>query len=166
MKLRLRILPMAAVVLAVTLGGFGNAWAGDHRQYDRGHGSRHEQARGGHNKRDHDGGAISRSHKQWRQKYHAGHYTSRDRYRDRHRGYHGDYNRHNKGYGKHKGYSKRHYRNHGHYGRRYYDRGASYYSYHDNDDDDEKLLYGLLFGGVLGYVIGQSQPDYVYDYER
>ena len=178
MKLRLGILPIAAAALAVMLAGVGNAWADDNRNYDRGHGSRHEQERRGHSKRNHDGGVFNRGNNQWRQKHRADQYSSRDRVRGHDRSYRGGYDRHykgygkhksyskHKGYGKHKGYSKKYYRDRRHqhhYGKGYYRKGPTYYSYQD-DDDDDNLLYGLLFGGLLGYVIGQSQPDNAYDY--
>lgn len=44
---------------------------------------------------------------------------------------------------------------HGHYYPRYEGR---WYRPH-NSDDDEKLIYGLLVGGLFGYVIGNAQQQ-------
>ncbi|MCG6864678.1 MAG: hypothetical protein LJE58_04535 [Thiogranum sp.] len=54
-------------------------------------------------------------------------------------------------YGKH-GYKQPY----GHQYYRYYP--APNYRRH-NSDDDEKLIYGLLVGGLFGYVIGNAQQD-------
>jgi len=54
-------------------------------------------------------------------------------------------------YGKH-GYKQPY----GHQYNRYYP--APHYRRH-NSDDDEKLIYGLLVGGLFGYVIGNAQQD-------
>ena len=56
---------------------------------------------------------------------------------------------HKHGYGKH----------HGHHYHQPYKSDRHYRRY--DSDDDEKLLYGLLAGGLLGYVIGNAnQVDY------
>jgi len=61
---------------------------------------------------------------------------------------HGQYYRHNDRHYGHKGYY-RDYR-HGYKG---------HYKHHD-DDDGEKLLIGLLVGGLVGYAIGNQPPSY------
>ena len=55
-----------------------------------------------------------------------------------------------------------HYRGHGHY-KHYAPKHGYHYRRYDSDDD-EKLIYGLLVGGLFGYVIGnaQQQPAPVY----
>jgi hypothetical protein len=57
--------------------------------------------------------------------------------------------------------------NRGHQGHYYgYPYRGSYNYRRHNSDDDEKLIYGLLVGGLFGYVIGNAnqaannQPDY------
>jgi hypothetical protein len=37
-----------------------------------------------------------------------------------------------------------------------------YHQRRHNSNDDEKLLYGLLAGGLFGYVIGNAQQQYRY----
>lgn len=59
--------------------------------------------------------------------------------------------------GKH-GYKHGHRGHHGHYSYPY--RGGHHYRRYDSDDD-EKLIYGLLVGGLFGYVIGNAnQAEY------
>jgi len=56
------------------------------------------------------------------------------------------------------GYKHGYEGHHGHYARPYY--GGNHYRRHDSDDD-EKLIYGLLVGGLFGYVIGNAnQVEY------
>ena len=66
-------------------------------------------------------------------------------------------------YGHQKHYKQQHYRQHrygGHHDRGYY-KGhhgkhvTNYYEY-DDDDGDEKLLFGLAIGGLIGYAINHA----------
>lgn len=41
---------------------------------------------------------------------------------------------------------------------RYEPRGA----YVVHDDDDDRLLFGILLGGLFGYAVGNAQPGYIY----
>jgi len=46
------------------------------------------------------------------------------------------------------------------YGHSYYRYAPQPYHYRrHNSDDDEKLIYGLLVGGLFGYVIGNAQQE-------
>ena len=55
----------------------------------------------------------------------------------------------------HKHYSHKydHHAKHRHHGRHHHDYGKR----HKDDDDGEKLLIGLIIGGIIGYAINQSQ---------
>ncbi len=79
-------------------------------------------------------------------------YQSRDHYGDRH---HNKQRRHAKAhkYDRHhyKQYKKRHHYNRHNYAYRY------------DDDDDEKLLIGLVLGGLIGYAINNAYDSNVYD---
>jgi hypothetical protein len=62
-----------------------------------------------------------------------------------------------------KQYAKRHFKGHDwhNYNRRHYSHGGydnRYYGY-DDDDDSEKLLIGLVVGGILGYALNANQYD-------
>ena len=67
-------------------------------------------------------------------------------------------------YNKHRKYKPgRHYYNGGH---KYpYNRGYGSYYYKYDDDSDEKLLIGLLVGGLVGYAINGAQSDNSYEYD-
>lgn len=80
------------------------------------------------------------------------------------------HDRHDYGYskgghhGKHYSYNKhRKYKrgpNSYYGGHRYpYNRGYGSYYYKNDDDSDEKLLIGLLVGGLVGYAINGAQSD-------
>lgn len=87
------------------------------------------------------------------------------RHHDRHsHGQQGKHYKHGKHYkrgkhGKHYKYKRPHYR--GGYGRP----GSYYYNYED-DDDNEKLLIGLVVGGLVGYAINNARHEQAYEYER
>jgi len=75
-----------------------------------------------------------------------------------HQGKHYSYNKHRK---------NKNNRNYYYGGNRYrYNRGyvGNYYKY-DDDDSDEKLLIGLLVGGLVGYAINGAQSDNSYEYD-
>lgn len=70
------------------------------------------------------------------------------------------YGRHGNGHhGKHQEYQRHHYK--GHQGRHI----TNYYRYED-DHDNEKLLIGLVMGGLIGYAINNAQQGQDYEYER
>lgn len=86
-----------------------------------------------------------------------------DRSRDRHSGEYGHGGYQNKHYSYNRHYSyKKHYRNR--YNRHNYRGGYNNYyggSYYRNGDDHgtEKLLGGLLVGGLVGYALGNSNQQ-------
>ncbi len=76
----------------------------------------------------------------------------------------GHYNKHYS-YNKHrKNRYKRHYYKGNHRYPYYRGYGGNYYRY-DDDNSDEKLLIGLLVGGLVGYAINSAQQDDPYRYD-
>lgn len=65
------------------------------------------------------------------------------------------------------GHSYKHYKyqhgNRHHYRRHHGGYASRYYRY---DDGGEKLLIGLVLGGVLGYALNNAQQGSSYDYDR
>ena len=101
---------------------------------------------------------------------HSQHYGHKHRHHRHERKHHKRHHKHHKRQHKHhKHHAKRHYKHrkkhyhgrHGHGGyRNYY-----YYKNKDNDDDDhEKLLIGLVIGGILGYALNEHQQGSVEQY--
>lgn len=81
------------------------------------------------------------------------------RHYDRHGyGQHGKHYKRNK-HGKHHKHKQRHYRGHG-------GRPNSYYYNYEDDDDNEKLLIGLVVGGLVGYAINNARQEQAYEYQR
>lgn len=91
---------------------------------------------------------------------HRGHYRDRDHhghhYERHHERHSKQHRRHWKKHRKHARERYRHHRRHDHYAYNNY--------YQDDDDDHEKLLIGLVVGGILGYALNESadrdEPDY------
>ena len=79
------------------------------------------------------------------------HYYSRDHHGDRH---HYKQRRHAKA---HK-YDRHHYK---HHNKHRYNRHN--YAYRYDDDDDEKLLIGLVLGGLIGYAINNAYDADIYE---
>ena len=79
------------------------------------------------------------------------HYNSRDHHGDRH---HYKQRRHAKA---HK-YDRHHYK---HHNKHRYNRHN--YAYRYDDDDDEKLLIGLVLGGLIGYAINNAYDADIYE---
>ena len=81
---------------------------------------------------------------------------------DRHGyGHSGHQDKHYSNYNHRKNKYKRHHYKGGH--QNYYNRGygGNYYKY--DDDSDEKLLIGLLVGGLVGYAISSTQDAEPYE---
>ena len=76
--------------------------------------------------------------------------------------------KHHKRHDKHrKHHAKRHYKHHKkhHHGRHGHGGYRNYYYYEKDDDDDhEKLLIGLVIGGILGYALNEHQQGSVEQY--
>jgi hypothetical protein len=60
-------------------------------------------------------------------------------------------------YGKYGKYGKHGYKQP--WGQQYYRYPSQHHYRRHNSDDDEKLIYGLLVGGLFGYVIGNAQQQ-------
>lgn len=84
--------------------------------------------------------------------------ASAEKYGHRHykHGYKHNYG-HNYGHKKHHRHGNRHYGGHG-----YYNKHVTHYYKHDNSN--EKLLIGLVVGGILGYAINNAQHRSAYHY--
>ncbi len=143
MKMHIKIPSLLAAVLAVSLAGSGAALADDSRRYSDRHdyGSHQDRQHSRYQSRDHYGDRHQKRN----------HYQSRDHYGDRH---------HNKR--RHKWVHKqdRHHYKH-HKKQRHYNRHN--YAYRYDDDDDEKLLIGLVLGGLIGYAINNAYDPDIYD---
>ena len=155
MKKHLITRTLVATMVAVSLVGSGSAWA-DRKNDQRGYG--HSQG-GNYDKRDHGrsrGGQYDKRAKGRIQESH------RDR-RSHTRGNGDRYNKHYT-YNKHrKNKNKRHHYKDSYKPRHYRGHGGNTYYYKD-DDSDDKLLIGLLMGGLIGYAINSAQDDsYEYD---
>ena len=144
---------LVATMVVVFLAGSGSAWA-DRKNDQRGYG--HSQG-GQYDKRD----PGRRGHSDKR-----AYGRKQDSHRDRRshaRGNGGQYDKHY-AYNKHrKNKQKRHHYKDSYKPRHYRGRGGNTY-YYEDDDSDDKLLIGLLMGGLIGYAINSSQGDsYEYD---
>ena len=62
-------------------------------------------------------------------------------------------------YGKHHEYKRHHYKGH-------HDRHVTNYYRYEEDDDNEKLLIGLVMGGLIGYAINNARHAQDHEYER
>ena len=145
---------LITVVLGVTLAMPTTALA---ERDDRGHRQGHSQHDGNRHRQNRQQHRESRRHKRDHKEHKRlgkRHYKEDRHHAKRH------YKKHKRHYGKHHdGYYNRH---HGHrkYGHGYggsYGYGSNYY--YDDDDDHEKLLIGLVVGGILGYALNESQQD-------
>jgi len=85
----------------------------------------------------------------------ADHY-GHGRYKHNYKHHHGQKKHHRYG---HRGHHGKHYR---HGGRGYRDKHITHY--YKDDDSDEKLLIGLVVGGILGYAINSARHSDTYGY--
>lgn len=139
MKMHIKVPSLLAAVLAISLAGSGAALADDNRRnYDR-----HDY--GSHQDRQHS------------------RHNSRDHYGDRHnyKRHHAYADKHDRRHYKHDRRHYKHDRHHYKHGRRHYNRYNYAYGY--DDDDDEKLLIGLVLGGLIGYAINNAYDPDIYD---
>ncbi len=118
-----------------------------------------------HAKRDAYNGHRERDHHKFSKREDRRHSGHRDvpAYRSKHRD-HGTYaSKHYKRDRKHHyKHDKRHYG--GHYGHKY-GHGGYGAGYYRDDDDDEKLLIGLVVGGILGYALNEGSHKGADDYD-
>ena len=133
MKMHRTVPSLLAAVLAIFLAGSGVAVADDGRRYH----DRHDY--GSHQDRQHS------------------RYSSGDHHGDRHhhKRRHAYADKHDRRHYKH---DRRHYKQHK---KHYYNRHN--YAHRYDDDDDEKLLIGLVLGGLIGYAINNAYDSGIYD---
>jgi hypothetical protein len=113
-----------------------------------------------HAKRDAYSGHRERDHHKFSKREHRRHGDHHDvpAYRSRHR----DHDRYaSKHYKHHKRDRKHHYR----HDKRHYGHGGYGAGYYRDDDDDEKLLIGLVVGGILGYALNEGSHNGADDYD-
>jgi Ni/Co efflux regulator RcnB len=139
MKMYRTVPSLLAAVLAISLAGPGVALADDNRRnYDRhDYGSHQDRQHSRHNSREHHGDRHN--------------YKRRHAYADKHD------RRHYKQGRRHYKQDRHHYK----HDRHHYNRHN--YAYRYDDDDDEKLLIGLVLGGLIGYAINNAYDPDIYD---
>jgi hypothetical protein len=135
MKTRVYFPSLLAAAIAISLAGPGAALADDNRRY--------------HDRQDYG----SHQYRQHSRQNSRDHYGQRPHYNRQHA-----YNKHDRRHGNYK--KKHHYKKH--HNNKYYNNRHNYYYGSDDDDDSEKLLIGLVLGGLIGYAINNAYDPYVY----
>ena len=106
------------------------------------------------------GAAQAEDGRRYSDRHDYGSHQDRQHSRHQSRGHYGDRQHSRRHYAynnKHDRHHYKHHKKHQHYNRHNY-------AYRYDDDDDEKLLIGLVLGGLIGYAINNAYDSDAYNY--